>query len=69
MKSLIFGYMMMVDSMMHDIKEKNKEKCEQLRDEWWETCKLPRKKKKSRRKKILVEYSIFSWNPFQSYNF
>ena len=34
MKNLIYSYAMMFGGMMQDIKEKNEEKCEQLRDEW-----------------------------------
>jgi len=34
MKNLIYSYAMMFGGMMQDIKEKNEEECEQLRDEW-----------------------------------
>ena len=65
MKNIVGSYMLMSGlSMLSDIREKNKEKLEELRKEWWAIAKWPRKKKKKRRKEILIEYQIFSYDPF-----
>lgn len=46
-----------------DIEERNKEKIEQLREEYANLKNLPRKKKKKEKKRIMLEFMIFSHNP------
>jgi len=53
--------------MFDDIREKNKEKCDEIVNEYWAISKWPRKKKKRRRKELKIDYSIFSWDLFGNY--
>ena len=59
------GSMMgIINSMIDDMGEiysKNNEKLAELKKEWWDAVKLPRKKKKAARKRIYSDYSTFLW--------
>jgi len=61
------GYLMgttyMFVDMMHDMEEKNKQRCDDLIDQYKNLQNFPRKKKKKEKKRILLEYAIFSYNP------
>ena len=48
-------------SWMHDLNVRNEQKLKEIQEEWWESASYPRKKKKRVRKRLLVEYSIFSY--------
>lgn len=54
-----FSTLFMVDTFQI----KNKEWKKRLHKEWRESMKLPRKKKKAIRKRILSEWSIACWEP------
>jgi hypothetical protein len=45
-------------SEYEDIKEKQKELKERLSIEWYNSAKLPRKKKKAKRKQIFLQWQI-----------
>jgi len=55
-------------SQMRAIKISNKEWKDKLRQEWRDSMKLPRKKKKQRRKEILLDWSIACWGEEFSLN-
>jgi len=63
MMGMVMGMALMFESMNFDFEERGKEKCEQLRKEYANLQNLPRKKKKREKKRIILEYQIFSWNP------
>jgi len=54
-------YLSFAVGMMHDMQEKNEQKLEEIQDEWVRSMDYPRKKKKRVRKRLLIDWSIFSW--------
>lgn len=52
--------------MMSAIKKSNEEWKDRLRQEWRDSMDMPRKKKKLERKRILLDWSIANYDPFQS---
>ena len=63
MKSMVIGMATMFASSM---KINNERKLEEIREEWRKSANYPRKKKKKVRKRLNLEYSIFSWDPFEN---
>jgi hypothetical protein len=55
-------------SMMQGIMRQNEQKLEEIQDEWVGSMEYPRKKKKRIRRRLLLEWSIFSWAK-QNYGF
>lgn len=55
-------------AMMQDMQEKNEQKLEEIQEEWFRSMEYPRKKKKRVRRRLLLEWSIFSWAK-QNYGF
>jgi len=47
--------------MFSGMKAMNEQKLREIEDEWHRSKNYPRKKKKAVRKRLLVEYSIFSY--------
>jgi hypothetical protein len=54
-------------SFIADMESKNKGWKERILREWEESKNLPRKKKKQKRKSLLLDWSIASWDPFQNF--
>jgi hypothetical protein len=48
-------------SMVHDLQVSNEQKLKEVEEEWWKSADYPRKKKKKIRKRLVLEYSIFSY--------
>ena len=48
-------------AMVSEMQQRNEEKLREIEEKWWESAKYPRKKKKAVRKRLLVEYNIFSY--------
>jgi len=63
MKSMVIGMATMFASSM---KINNERKLEEIREEWRKSANYPRKKKKKVRKRLNLEYSIFSWDSFEN---
>lgn len=59
----ILGAYTMFAMPMIEMEMKSKEKCKQLRAEYKNLQNLPRKKKKKEKKRILLEYAVFSNDP------
>jgi hypothetical protein len=55
-------------SMMQEMSERNEQKLKEIQEEWWKSMEYPRKKKKTVRKHLLLEWSIFSWSK-ETYGF
>ena len=54
-------YLLMGMGLLQGMQERNKQKLDEITDEWIKSASYPRKKKKRVRKRLLVEYSIFSY--------
>ncbi len=52
-------------SYMSEMQEARELKLEEIKQAWEDSKNLPRKKKKQRRKELKIDWSIFSWNPFE----
>lgn len=63
MMNTVLSMAIMFGSAMADMEERNKKKCDDLIDQYKNLQNLPRKKKKKEKKLILLEYSIFSYDP------
>lgn len=63
MLGTMIGMSYMFTSMFGDMEENSKKKCAELRKEYQNLQNLPRKKKKMEKKRIIVEFGIFSYNP------
>ena len=59
----LLGTAYMFVDMVSEMEEKSKQRCNDLIDQYANLRNLPRKKKKKEKKRILLEYSIFSYNP------
>ena len=55
-------------SVMASMEAEKEEWKKRIRKQWAESRNLPRKKKKSVRKSLIVDWSIASWNPFEINN-
>jgi len=64
MSEIVRGMIAMTLTMQSEMEANREEWKDRLRDEWEESKKFPRKKKKKVRKRILLEYSIASYDPF-----
>lgn len=63
------GFLMMGLQSMNEMKTRQEEWKDRLRQEWQETKKMPRKMKKRRRKELLLDWSIACYDPFNNYSF
>jgi hypothetical protein len=66
MMGTLLGMTYMFTSMHGDMEANSKKKCAELRKEYQNLQNLHRKKKKQEKKRILLDWSIFSYNPFTS---
>ena len=69
MNSLMVQMIEMAHTMRSNMEANNEMKKDRIREQWEESKKFPRKKKKQVRKELLLDWSIANWNPFDDYNF
>jgi len=65
MKSIITQYLLMGMTMMADIEAENERRKDEVRAKWRESMNYPRKKKKLVRKRLLLDWNLACWNPFE----
>jgi len=63
MLGMLYGMALMFESTMRG---NNEEKLKEIREEWQRSKNYPRKKKKKVRKRLQLDYQIFSWDPFEN---
>jgi hypothetical protein len=68
MDSLLSGYLSFGLTMLSDMKRQNKAWKDRIRKQWKESQNLPRKKKKSVRKNLLLEWQIANYDPMGLYD-
>ncbi len=54
-------YLSFAIGMAQDMQQRNELKLVEIEEEWWKSAEYPRKKKKAVRKRLIVEYNIFSY--------
>ena len=59
------GYLNMAMSMMENMRLNSENRKDEILQQWRDSMKLPRKKKKEIRKSIIVDWRIACWNPFE----
>jgi hypothetical protein len=64
MLGTMLGMTYMFTSMHGDMEGNSRKKCAALREEYKNLQNIPRKKKKKEKKRILLEWQIFSYDPF-----